>query len=210
MEQQQAKPHFNPFSPDGRFVLVPDKGLDRIFVFRYEAGRLTPAEPLFVATRETAGPRHLACHPSRPWVYCVNELDSTVTAYDYRADSGELRPRQIVSALPDSYTGNSRAAGIQIDAGGRFLYASNRGSDSIALLRIDPDNGRLAFVEAVSTGGRTPRFFTLSPDGRLLYALNEDSDSIAGFSVDAGSGRLSPTGQLTSTGSPVRMVFSRA
>ncbi|MDN7495618.1 lactonase family protein [Burkholderia gladioli] len=209
IEQQQAKPHFNPFSPDGRFVLVPDKGLDRIFVFRYEAGRLTPAEPPFVATRETAGPRHLACHPSRPWVYCVNELDSTVTAYDYRADSGELRPRQIVSALPDSYTGNSRAAGIQIDAGGRFLYASNRGSDSIALLRIDPDNGRLAFVEAVSTGGRTPRFFTLSPDGRLLYALNEDSDSIVSFSVDAGSGRLSPTGQLTSTGSPVCMVFSR-
>ncbi|WP_246792782.1 lactonase family protein [Burkholderia perseverans] len=209
VEQQQAKPHFNPFSPDGRFVLVPDKGLDRIFVFRFEGGRLTPAGVPFVATREAAGPRHLAFHPTAPYAWCVNELDSTVTTYAWQAASGELVPRQIVSTLPDTFTGNSRAAGIEVDRHGRCVYASNRGADSIALFHVDPDSGRLAFVEAVPSGGRTPRFFTLSPDGRFLYALNEDSDSIVVFSVDAASGRLAPTGLTIAAGSPVCLVFSR-
>jgi 6-phosphogluconolactonase len=209
IEQKQAKPHFNPFDPAGRFVIVPDKGLDRVFSFRFENGKLTPAEPAFVAARETSGPRHIAFDPQGRFAYCVNELDSTVTTYRYDANTGALTPLQIVSILPDTYTGNSRASEIEVDASGRFVYASNRGYDSIAVLAVDRDTGHLRFVHAEPTQGRTPRFMTTSPDGRHLYALNEDSDSIVVFSVDRASGRLTPTGFSVQCGSPVCMVFSR-
>jgi 6-phosphogluconolactonase (cycloisomerase 2 family) len=112
--------------------------------------------------------------------------------------------------LPDNYTGNSRAAAIAIDARGRFLYASNRGDDSIALFAREAASGRLRFVQAYNTGGRTPRFFTLDPTGRILYAANEESDTIVAFHVDADSGELTRAGTVAETGSPVCMVFRDA
>ncbi|MBN8494255.1 MAG: lactonase family protein [Burkholderiales bacterium] len=208
VEQQQSKPHFNPFDPSGRFVVVPDKGLDRIFSFRFIGGALVPADVPFAVTREGAGPRHLAFHPTRSLTYVVNELDSTVTTYRWHAESGALEPLQVLSSLPTTFTGNSRAAGITIDADGRTLYVSNRGHDSIGVFRIAEADGLLTLAGADASGGRTPRFFTLSPDGRLLYALNEDSDTIVAFHVDRTSGRLSPTGHAVKAGSPVTMVFS--
>ncbi|MEF7617000.1 lactonase family protein [Aquincola sp. MAHUQ-54] len=207
IEQQQAKPHFNPFDPSGRWLVVPDKGLDRVFSFRFEHGRLQPAEPAFVATREGAGPRSAVFHPRLPLAYVVNELDSTVTTYRFDADRGALVPLHLLATLPARFTGNSRAAGIAIDGTGRTLYTSNRGHDSVAVFRLDAETGLPAFVDAVPSGGRTPRFFTLSPDGRLLYVLNEDSDSIVAFDVDAASGRLSDARQVAACGSPVCMVF---
>lgn len=209
VEQKQAKPHCNPFDPGGRFVAVPDKGLDRVFMFRFEQGRLIAADTPFTAAREASGPRHLVFHPRQASAYVINELDSTVTACRFDADSGALTPFQIVPALPQSFTGNSRAAAIQIDASGRFLYASNRGADCIAVFRIDEHSGALSVVDFVPSRGKTPRFVTTSPDGRLLFALNEDSDSIVSFAIDAASGRLQPTGESVHCGSPVCMVFSR-
>lgn len=208
VEQQQAKPHFNPFDPSGRFVVVPDKGLDRVFTFHFDDGRLRPARTPFTTVREGAGPRHLAFHPGAPFAYVVNELDSTVTACRFDATTGELAPFQILPTLPDTFTGNSRAAGIEVDARGRFVYASNRGCDSIAVFAIDPATGALRFVEAAPTHGRTPRFFTTSPDGRFMFALNEDSDAIVTLAVDADTGRLRPTGASVAFGSPVCMVFA--
>ncbi|CAN7762239.1 MULTISPECIES: lactonase family protein [unclassified Variovorax] len=208
VEQKQSKPHFNPFDPTGRFVVVPDKGLDRVFVFRFEQGRLTPASVPFVGTRETSGPRHLSFHPNSPFAYVVNELDSTVTAYRVTEETGALTPFQIVSALPESYTGNSRASELQIDAQGRFLYASNRGYDSIAVFRIDPKSAGLKFIEAAPTLGKTPRFIAPTPDGRFMFALNEDSDSIVTLAIDPEAGTLKPTGASVGCGSPVCMVFS--
>ena len=138
----------------------------------------------------------------------VNELDSTVTSYAYTAATGQLKPLQILPTLPSTFTGNSRAAGIAVNRAGTAVYASNRGHDSIALFNVDPATGLLAFVSTEPSQGKTPRFFTLSPDGRLLYALNEDSDSIVVFSVDPTNGQLRPTDQSTPTGSPVCLVFS--
>ncbi|REE07093.1 6-phosphogluconolactonase [Paraburkholderia sp. BL27I4N3] len=209
IEQKQSKPHFNPFDPTGQFVIVPDKGLDRIFTFRFKDGQLTPASPAFVVARETSGPRHLAFHPNGAYAYVVNELDSTVTTYRYSAANGALTPVQIVSSLPDTFTGNSRASEIEVDRTGRFVYASNRGYDSIALFRIDQTSGHLTFVDAVPTLGRTPRFMTCTPDGRFMYALNEESDSIVAFAVDPSMGQLKPTGFSVESGSPVCMVFSQ-
>jgi 6-phosphogluconolactonase len=208
IEQPFSKPHFNAFDRSGRFVLVPDKGLDRVFCFHFENGQLLPAEPASVATRESAGPRHLAFHPQEPFAYVVNELDSTVTACRFSVATGALEPIQILSALPDSFIADSRASGIEIDRSGRTLYASNRGHDSIAIFRIEPGSGRLTFLGAESSMGRTPRFFRLSPDGRFLFALNEDSDNIVTFGVHEATGLLSPTGLSVRCGSPACMVFS--
>jgi len=210
IEQQQAKPHFNPFDPSGRYVVVPDKGLDRVFSFRFEQGRLVPAEAAFVETREGAGPRNAVFHPRQPFAYVVNELDSTVTTYGFDGESGSLTPLQVLPTLPASFTGNSRAAAIAIDRMGRTLYASNRGHDSIATFRIDATTGLPQFVCAEPSGGRTPRFFTLSPDGKHLFALNEDSDTIVAFDVDAATGRLAAPRTVATCGSPVCMVFTDA
>jgi 6-phosphogluconolactonase len=206
-EQPFSKPHFNPFDRSGRFVIVPDKGLDRIFVFRFENGQLTPARTSSVASRETSGPRHVAFHPSGPWLYCVNELDSTVTAYRFNGDSGELTPFQVLSTLSERFTGNSRASEIEVHAGGRWLYASNRGEDSVAVFEIDQISGVLRLAQTVPTLGRTPRFFTLHPSGRWLYVLNEDSDTIVRFRVDERSGLLATVGDPLHCASPVCMSF---
>lgn len=208
VEQQQAKPHFNAFDPACKFVLVPDKGLDRVFIFEFAAGRLTPAAVPFVATREGAGPRHLSFHPERPCAYVVNELDSTVTTYHFDAATGALTPLQILSCLPSNFTGNSRAAGITVDATGRHVYASNRGHDSVAVFSIDATTGLLSWRGCESTGGLTPRFFTVAPNGKLLYALNEDSDAITALAVSKADGLLKLTDQRVACGSPVCMVFS--
>ena len=209
IEQKQSKPHFNPFDPSGHFVTVPDKGLDRTFSFHFEDGKLTPAATPFAASREGAGPRHIAFHPEGRYAWVINELDSTVTTYGYNAATGSLTPLQVLSSLPDTYTGNSRASEIEVDRTGRFVYASNRGDDSVAVFNVNASNGHLRFLGAVSTQGKTPRFVTTTPDGRYMYALNEDSDTIVAFSIGSESGLPTPTGFVAHTGSPVCMVFSQ-
>ena len=211
VEQPFAKPHQTEFDRQGRFILVPDKGLDRVFAFRLDAatGRLTPSEQGFATARESAGPRHIAMHPAGRLAYVLNELDSTVTAYRYEAQTGTLEPFQLLPSLPDSFTGNSRAAEITVSADGGFIYASNRGHDSVAVFSVDAATGRLAPVEWVQTD-RTPRFLTLDPSGRFLFVASEDDDTITAFAVSAESGRLSRVGQPVRTGSPVCIIFRLA
>ncbi|MGJ7516290.1 lactonase family protein [Pseudomonas baetica] len=208
VEQPFSKPHFNPFDHSGNYVLVPDKGLDRVFSFRFDNGKLLPADQPFVVSREGAGPRHLAFHPRAAFAYVINELDSSVTAYRFDARNGGLTPMQILPSLPATFTGNSRASEIEVDRSGRFLYASNRGYDSVAVFAIDQGTGMLSPVEFMPTDGKTPRFFTLTPNERYLFALNEDSDTIISMAVDPQKGGLRKTGFSVSTGSPVCMVFS--
>lgn len=207
-EQPFSKPHQVEFDPAGRFILVPDKGLDGVFGFRLDAaaGKLEPVDPPFVQARETSGPRHIAFHPTEPLAYVVNELDSTMTGYRYDAATGRLTAFQIVSTLPDSYTANSRAAEVAISPDGRFAYGSNRGHDSVVVFAIERRTGRLTPVEWILPG-RTPRFFALDPTGAYLFAANEDGDSIVTFARDARTGRLRPTGDVVHTGSPVCIVF---
>jgi 6-phosphogluconolactonase (cycloisomerase 2 family) len=208
IEQKQAKPHFDPFDPSGRFVVVPDKGLDRIFSFQFLDGKLIEAKVPYVVTREGAGPRNLVFHPTAPLAFVVNELDSTIVSYHFNKNNGSLKPAYIQSTLPPTYTGNSRASGIAIDKKGQFVYASNRGDNSIAVFKIDSQTGSLQFIEAISTLGATPRFFTLTDDEKTLYVLNEDSDTIVALSRNVQTGRLTPIGITAKTGSPVCMVFS--
>lgn len=208
IEQPFSKPHFNPFDPSGRWVVVPDKGLDRVFIFGFADGELKPAVVPYVDTRQGAGPRHVAFHPTAPLVYALNELDSSVTAYRFDAASGALAAFQWLPALPDDFTGNSRASEIIVDASGKTLYASNRGHDSIAVFAIDEATGRLRLIQSQHSLGCTPRYFALAPRGRWLCVLNEDSDSIVTFAADAATGRLSPSDAEVRCGSPVCMVVS--
>ena len=209
VEQPFSKPHQNVFSPDGRFVIVPDKGLDRVFTFTLDAaGKLAPAQQPSVQARETSGPRHVAFRPDGRFAYVVNELDSTVTSYSYDAATGALIPVQVIPTLPQSFTGDSRASEIEASADGRFIYASNRGYDSVAVFAADPATGWLTAVDIVQTRGKTPRFFALAPDGRFMFVANEDSDTIATFAVNQATGRIEATGGVVSTGSPVCIVFS--
>jgi 6-phosphogluconolactonase (cycloisomerase 2 family) len=205
-EQPYAKPHYNLVDPSGRYAVVPDKGLDRVFLFTLDERGVATEPACAAVAREGAGPRHAVFHPSGAWLYVVNELDNTVAAYTL--EDGALRPFQVLPTLPDTCTGNSRAAGIAIDAPGRHLYVSNRGDDSIAVFGVDPASGRLAPRQHASARGRTPRFFTLSPDGRFLFALNEDSDTLVRFRVDPRDGSLEEDGYAIRVGSPVCMVFA--
>lgn len=211
VEQTSAHPHHLPFDPNGHFLVAPDKGLDRLFIYRaeVESGTLVPHDPPTVATQPGAGPRHIAFHPSAPYAYVINELDSTITAYDYDAAQGTLQPRETVSSLPDDFTGANTGSEIAVAPSGRFLYASNRGHDSIAIFAIEPTTGALTAVGWEPTQGATPRFFALDPSGTFLYAANQGSGTIVTFRVDPNEGTLAATGQVIETGSPSCIVFAR-
>jgi len=208
-EQASAHPHDVVFDPRGRFIVVPDKGLDTTFVFRLDTtrGKLVPAEPASVASRPGAGPRHVDFHPSKPYLYQINELDSTLTTFKFDTERGELMPLQTITTLPPSFTGTSTTSEIAVAPSGRFVYGSNRGHDSIVIFAVDGGTGVLSPVGWESTQGRVPRFFALDPSGAFLYAANQNSDTIVAFSVDQATGRLKPTGQVVKTGSPSSIVF---
>jgi 6-phosphogluconolactonase len=201
--QDKAHAHVAVFDPTGRFVLVCDLGLDRTFVYRVDAaaGKLSqvgsaPAHP-------GQGPRHLAFHPSGRYVYVVDELDSTVTAFAW--DDGSLRELQVAPMLPEGFAGESIAAEVVASPDGRHVYASNRGHDSLALFAVDPATGRLTPAGHEPTRGKTPRHFDIAPGGRFLYALNQDSDSVVVFELEDGKPRA--TGHVTEVGSPACIVF---
>ena len=209
VEQQSSHPHDIVFDPSGKFVLVPDKGLDRVFAFRFDGatGRLTPTEQGSVKSRPGAGSRHLAFHPKLPIVWVLNELDSTIATYRFDTASGTLTPVQVMSTLPTDFTGYSTTAEIAVSPDGRFVYGSNRGHDSVTIFAANPE-GLLSVVGWQPTQGSGPRFIGLDPAGRFLQAANEQGDTVVTFRVDAGSGKLTPTGQVIKNGSPVTIVYA--
>jgi 6-phosphogluconolactonase len=210
-EQDGPHPHQAAFDLTGKFVIVPDKGLDKVHVFRLDAerGRLVPCDPPFLGARYGAVPRHITFHPGRPYAYLVMENDSTVFAYHWNTAKGTLKPFQRVSTLPTDFVDDNMAAEIAILPSGRFLYASNRGHESIAIYSVDSATGKIEPVGWESVQGRKPRFFCLSPDGSRLYAANEDSHAIVEFRVDGETGKLTATGQVIETGSPTCIAFAR-
>ncbi len=222
VRQAGSHPHNIVFDPSGRFVAIPDLGLDRIFVFRLDAasGKLTANDPPFVATRKRAGPRHIAFHPKMPFAYVVNELASTVAAYRFDAQRGSLQTIQILPATPSSFTGELSSAEIAVAPNGRVVYASNRCNNSIAIFAVDQRAGTLTPAGWVPTHGNSPRFFGLDPAAKFLYAANADegfgppeeknTDTIVQFAVNQANGMLRPTGQTIKTNSPCTIVFAGA
>lgn len=209
VEQTSSHPHDIVFDTSGRFVLVPDKGLDRVFVFRFDSasGRLTPTEQGSVKSRPGAGSRHLAFHPKLPIAWVLNELDSTIATYRFDTERGILTALQVMSTLPTDFTGYSTTAEIAVSPDGRFVYGSNRGHDSVTIFATNPE-GLLSVVGWQPTQGSSPRFIGLDPAGHFLHAANEQGDTVVTFRVDGSSGKLTPTGQVIKNGSPVTIVFA--
>src|SRR5579862_3780122 len=160
-----------------------------------------------MAARLGSGPRHLAFTPDGHFVYVISELSATVTAYQYDAARGALKELQTLSTLPDDFTGPKSGAEIAVHPNGNFLYASNRGHDSIAIFRIDPRKGTLIAAERVSTLGKTPRNFAIDPSGTRLYAANQDSNNVVEFRIDEQTGTLTPDGAPLEVPSPVCILF---
>ncbi|WP_428542204.1 lactonase family protein [Rhodopila sp.] len=204
-EQSSSHPHAVVFDPTGQFVVVPDKGFDCTFFFRFQHGRLTPTQQSHIVSAASAAPRHAAFHPTLAVLYVNNELDSTVTVLDWTA--GGATERQVISTLLAGYAARNTTAEIVASPCGRHLYVSNRGQDNIVQFVIARDSGLLTYAGNFPTGGAKPRFFTLGPRAKHLYVANQDSDEITVFHIDQASGSLIPTGVRVSVGSPSAISF---
>ncbi|MGA2328285.1 MAG: lactonase family protein [Bryobacteraceae bacterium] len=195
--QKHAYAHSIKVDPANRFVLVGDLGLDRVFIYRFDArdGSMQSNDPPFVKVAPGSGPRHLAFHPNGRFVYVINEMGSTVVAFAWDSARGTLTEIETVSTLPEGFKGVNNCAEIRVHPNGKFLYASNRGHDSLAVFAIDAKTGRLTFVEHVPTQGKMPRNFAFDPTGRWLLVTNHGSDNAVVFRIDDNTGRLTETGQ---------------
>lgn len=210
-EKRQDKPHAHSINLDaaGRFAVAADLGCDKLFVYRLDdaAHTLTPHDPPAADLKPGAGPRHFAFHPTGKFAYSINELDSTVTVFQYDAGRGVLTPVQSVPTLPGDFRGSSTTAEVVVHPSGRFVYGSNRGHDSLAVFAADEATGRLTPTGHVATGGKTPRNFNVTPDGSWLIAANQGSNSLVVFRIDPATGMPKATGQAVSVGAPVCVRF---
>jgi 6-phosphogluconolactonase len=209
--ERQKGPHAHSidFDADNRFAVSADLGADRLFVYKYDprGGRLSAGLHPAVAAQPGAGPRHFAFHPNGRFGFAINELSSTITSYSWDGQRGALRTVATVPTLPRGVRAGNSTAEIRVHPGGRFLYGSNRGHDSIAVYAVNPGTGGLTFVEHEPTRGKTPRNFTVDPTGQWLIAANQGSDTLAVFRINTKDGSLTATGGLTPVGSPVAVIF---
>ena len=195
-------------SPDGRHVLHVDLGLDRIFVWTFDAkeGKLAANTPHAVAFPPGDGPRHFHFSPDARRLYSIQEEGSTVVTLDWDTATGTLTPRQTLSTLPPGFKGSNFCSEILVSADGRFVYCGNRLHDSIGIFRVKAD-GCLEYVGEEWTRGNYPRSFTFSPDGQFLACCNQRDDNVAIFAVDKASGALAFTGHYAAVGNPSHVVF---
>jgi len=209
--QRQGSPHAHSINLDkaNRFAVVADLGLDRLFVYRFDPtqGRLAPNDPLSAKLKDRTGPRHFAFHPDGTHAYVINEINCTITAFDYDRDRGVLTEIQTVPTMPVAVEPRHSTAEIVVHPSGKFLYGSNRGHDSLVVYAIEAATGRLTLVEHEPTGGKTPRNFAVDPTGAYVLAENQSSDTIVVFHVDPATGALEPTGQLANLPSPSCVKF---
>ena len=195
---RQEGPHVHSIviSPDSRFAFAADLGTDEVRVYKLDAANaaLTPNDPPFASTKPGAGPRHLAFNPSSTKAYLLNELDSTIVVYDYQSDVGLLAERQTLSALPEDYVGDNFCADIRVHPSGRYVYASNRGHDSIAVLEVDSATGELTPLAHPSSGGACPWNLEFDPSASYLLAANQKGNNVACFRIDLENGSLEQVG----------------
>jgi 6-phosphogluconolactonase len=208
---RQEGPHGHSINSDpaGRFAFAADLGLDTLFGFRLDPANatLTPNDPPSVKIAPGAGPRHLAFHPSGKFAYLVGEMASTVTAFSYNAHHGVMTELQTITTLPPDFHGSTTSAEVQVHPSGKFVYASNRGHDSIAVYRVDTGSGKLTSSQIAPCLGKTPRGFRIDPSGRFLLCAHQDSSSIVVFKIDPETGALTPTDHKVNIGSPVCIQF---
>jgi 6-phosphogluconolactonase len=209
--QRQEGPHAHcvTLDPSNKYAYVCDLGLDKVMIYRFDSakGMLATNDPPSVSLKPGAGPRHMVFRPDGKFAYVLNELNSTVTPFAFDPETGGLKELESVTTLPGYYDGPNTAAEIAVHPSGKFLYASNRGNETVVLFEIDKDKGTLNWVEEQNTGGKTPRNFGIQPSAKHMAICNQNSDTVLASRIDPGNGRLKPSGVFAKCPSPVCAVF---
>lgn len=210
-KERQEGPHAHEtvISADNRRVYVPDLGLDHIRIYRLDAAtsKLTPNDPPFGQVDPGRGPRHMAFSHDEKYAYVLSEIEPFVTVFRHDTSTGALHEIQSVDTISRDFKGENSGAELRLSPSGKYLYASNRGNDSIQVFAIDPANGNIRRIQIISTGGKTPRGFAIDPTGQFLFAGNQDSNKLAIFRVNRETGELSDTEQRFDVPSPVDVLF---
>jgi len=207
--QEGPHAHWVHVSPDNQYVFAADLGLDAILSYRFDAtkGTLTPNDPPMTKLTPGAGPRHVAFSPSGKYVYVVSELNSTVTAFQYDPGKGTLSEFQILATLAQDFSGRNDTAEITVHTNGKWLFASNRGRDTITVFSISPSDGSLTSLGEFPTGGKEPRHFAIDPSGQYVLAENQNSNSITVLKIDPATGALKEVARANDIPSPVCLAF---
>ncbi|AWC29317.1 lactonase family protein [Bacillus cytotoxicus] len=206
-KERQERPHvhYAGFAPNEAYVIAVDLGIDQLMTYKEKEGRLTEIQSLSV--HPGSGPRHLVFHPNGNYAYVLTELSSEVIVLTYDKQRGRFQQIQSISALPKAYGGSNYGSAIQISSDGEFIYAANRGHNSIAIFRVNQDSGKLTFLEAISTEGNWPRDFTLDPTEHFIIVVNERSNNLILFSRNKTTGQLTLVQSNVSVPSPVCVKF---
>jgi 6-phosphogluconolactonase len=209
--ERQTHPYVHScnIDPSGKFMLACDLGVDKVFIYQFDpvAGTLTDASPPTVSVKPGSGPRHLSFSPDGKFAYLVTEMGGTVVAYSWDADKGQLNEVQTVSTLPATFHEFNKSAEVRIHPNGKFLYASNRGPDNLAIFAIDQRTGTLKLLGFQATGGKGPRDFAIDPTGSFLLAANQDSDVVTVFRINSATGMLTPMDTKLAVPTPISVAF---
>jgi 6-phosphogluconolactonase len=216
--QTEPHPHWIGVSPDNRYVIVSDLGLDKVLIFRFDAetGKLSPPDPPFATVYPGGGPRHFAFDPSGKFGYQLSEMSGMVDVYAWDPSKGTLTGIQRAHTVPHDFFGGNHSGEIEIHPNGKFLYESNRrtqsefvrGPESIGVFAMDPRNGTLTPVEQVDSGGIMPRNFKIDPTGAYLFSANQLTNNIVLFKIDSATGRLKKTGTEIKVDTPACIQFA--
>lgn len=210
--ERQEKPHvhFTTLTPDEKYLCAVDLGIDKIVVYGLDANNQAKllTEEFSVPVRPGSGPRHMAFSPDGRFAWVINELSSDIFSFAYDSSVPSFTGIECKTALPEDFTGVSYGAAIQVSPDGNFLYASNRGHDSIVAYKIDKSTGRLGQPFFTPSQGSWPRDFSIDPTGKFLFAANEHSGNIVPFSIQPDSGMLEPLGKEIAVPDPVCIKFA--
>jgi 6-phosphogluconolactonase len=210
-QERQEGPHAHEavISTDNQRVYVPDLGLDHIRIYRLDpsTSKLTPNDPPFVKGAPGQGPRHMVFDRHEKFAYLLNEIKPVISVYSRDPANGNLHLVESVPTLPSDFSKENTGAEIRLDPAGKFLYASNRGADTIQVFAVDSSTGKIKQVQSVPTGGKEPRGFALDPTGKLLLVGNQKSNSLVVFKVDGATGKLTSTGRQFEVPTPVDVLF---
>ena len=207
--QEGPHAHWIGVTPDNRFAMATDLGTDRVLVYRlnHKTGDLSASDPAFLKLEPGSGPRHLDFHPNGRFVYVLSELQSKINVFSYDSQQGALSNLQSIATVPQEFSGTNYPAEIRVHPNGKFLFASNRGHDSIAVFSVDQKRGTLSLVGHFSTQGKKPRNFEIDPSGSRLLVANQESGSVVIFRIDQETGKLTSTGPVLHIDSPVCLKF---
>ncbi|TWT82452.1 6-phosphogluconolactonase [Planctomycetes bacterium CA13] len=209
---RQARPHahWTGFSPDEQFAFVPDLGLDKVVIYKVDTDTGTLSPHGFGQAPLGGGPRHMKFHNNGKWIYVLNELDLSVTVFDYDAERGTMMPKQTIPTVSKSLLAKElfkSSSEIRVHPSGKFVYAANRGHDTITAMSVDPATGELSVIELENIRGATPRNFNIDPTGKWVVAAGQDSHTLACFAIEQGTGELTYNQSIVRTPAPICVLF---